>query len=395
MLDLLCRRAARRIVLVHRRQRHRHDQRLVDQVQRAKRSLGQFPMLVLRHFTSRCRSKHQAQRHIKRPAKRHQAPLAHGVNRHRRPAIDRWQPVLRIGKAERQSATYRRFAPAARQFSRLQRSQILLHDVEESLEAIKFFFKFNNLTACRQLRRRTAISQRIAHGARMISTSGATVKAACREKNRVPGLSGYTAAKQLQAFDFMQNPSAPTIVLASSSPYRRGLLDRLLDEYEVVSPDVDENNHLDMEPKELAAHLARKKAEAVSVNNRDSLVIGADQLAILDSRVLGKPGDHQKAVEQLLAASGHAVTFLTAVCILDPVGRTRYEKVDKTKVRFRDFDRRLAEAYLRHDEPYDCAGSFKLEGSGFVLFESINAGGAPPRPHRHSETARDHRRVAM
>ena len=169
----------------------------------------------------------------------------------------------------------------------------------------------------------------------------------------------------------MQNPSAPTIVLASSSPYRRGLLDRFLDEYEAVSPDVDESNHEGLPPMELATHLARKKAEMVSVNARDSLVIGADQLAVLDSRVLGKPGDHQKAVEQLLAAAGHAVTFLTAVCILDPVGRTRYEHVDKTTVHFRQFDRRLADAYLRHDEPYDCAGSFKLEGSAFVLFESV------------------------
>jgi septum formation protein len=87
--------------------------------------------------------------------------------------------------------------------------------------------------------------------------------------------------------------------------------------------------------------------------------------------VLGKPGDHQKAIEQLLAASGHSMTFLTAVCILDPVGRTRYEHIDKTEVRFRQFDRRLAEAYLRHDQPYDCAGSFKIEGAGFVLFEAV------------------------
>ena len=84
-----------------------------------------------------------------------------------------------------------------------------------------------------------------------------------------------------------------------------------------------------------------------------------------------KPGDHQKAVEQLLAASGKAVTFLTAICILDPVSRTRFEHTDVTTVHFRQFDRRLVEAYLRHDEPYDCAGSFKLEGAGFVLFDSV------------------------
>lgn len=169
----------------------------------------------------------------------------------------------------------------------------------------------------------------------------------------------------------MQNPSAPTIFLASSSIYRRGLLDRFLDSYEAVDPDVDERNDLNLPADELVRHLARKKAEAVAINARNALVIGADQLAVLDDRVLGKPGDHPKAVEQLLAASGKSVTFLTAVCILDPVGRARYEHTDRTVVRFRQFDRRLVDAYLRHDKPYDCAGSFKLEGAGFVLFESI------------------------
>ena len=169
----------------------------------------------------------------------------------------------------------------------------------------------------------------------------------------------------------MQNPSAPKIILASSSSYRRGLLDGFLDNYEAITPDIDESNDQGLEPAELATYLARKKAEAIAVNARQTLIIGADQLAIRDDHVLGKPGDHQKAVEQLLAASGKAVTFLTAVCILDPVSRSRYEHTDVTTVRFRQFDLRLVEAYLRHDEPYDCAGSFKLEGAGFVLFESV------------------------
>ena len=169
----------------------------------------------------------------------------------------------------------------------------------------------------------------------------------------------------------MQNPSAPTIFLASSSPYRRSLLNRFLDNYEVVDPGVDESNDQGLAPAEFAPYLARKKAEAIAINARNALVIGADQVAVLGDQVLGKPGDHQRAVEQLLAASGKTVTFLTSVCILDPVGRARYEHTDETVVRFRSFDRRLAEAYLRHDEPYDCAGSFKLEGAGFVLFESV------------------------
>ena len=169
----------------------------------------------------------------------------------------------------------------------------------------------------------------------------------------------------------MQNPSAPTILLASSSPYRRDLLNRFLDSYEVVDPEVSEDNPDNLEPADLASQLARRKAEAVAINARRALVIGADQIAVLDGQVLGKPGTHARAVEQLLAASGQTVTFLTAVCILDPVGRARYEHTDETIVRFRSFDRRLAEAYLRHDEPYDCAGSFKLEGAGFVLFERV------------------------
>ena len=170
----------------------------------------------------------------------------------------------------------------------------------------------------------------------------------------------------------MQNPSSSRILLASSSRYRQGLLDRFLDDYETVSPDVDETR-LDGEPAaELVCRLAREKAEAVSSKNPDALIIGADQLAVLDDAVLGKPGDHQRAVEQLLEASGKQVEFLTAVCVLDPVTRRRYEHTDTTRVRFRSFDRRVADTYLRHDEPYDCAGSIKIEGAGFVLFESVS-----------------------
>ncbi len=169
----------------------------------------------------------------------------------------------------------------------------------------------------------------------------------------------------------MQNPTAPRIILASASRYRQGLLNRFLDDYETVTPGIDESSQPGEDPEVLAARLARKKAETVSSSNHEALIIGADQLAVLEGSVLGKPGDHQKAAEQLLAAAGKVVTFLTAVCVLDPVTRQRFEHIDRTTVRFRQFDRRLADAYLRHDEPYDCAGSFKIEGAGFVLFESV------------------------
>jgi septum formation protein len=169
----------------------------------------------------------------------------------------------------------------------------------------------------------------------------------------------------------MQNPSSPPIILASSSRYRRGLLDRFLTEYQTVSPGVDESAEQFDTPEEVASQLARKKAEKAASSYRDAVIIGADQVAVMDGVVLGKPGDHQRAIEQLLGASGKTMTFLTAVCVLDPIGRRRYEHIDRTEVHFRSFDRRLAETYLWHDEPYDCAGSFKIEGAGFVLFDSV------------------------
>jgi septum formation protein len=169
----------------------------------------------------------------------------------------------------------------------------------------------------------------------------------------------------------MQNPSAPPVILASSSRYRRGLLERVLDDFDTVSPQTDETPDPGEDPVALVGRLAREKAESVSGRRRDALVIGSDQVAVLDDRILGKPGDHLAAIDQLLAASGKSMRFLTAVCVLEPLARRRFEHVDTTLVRFRLFDRRLAETYLRHDQPYDCAGSFRLEGAGFVLFESV------------------------
>ena len=170
----------------------------------------------------------------------------------------------------------------------------------------------------------------------------------------------------------MQNSSSPRILLASASRYRQSLLDRFLNDYETVSPDIDESAQESESASDLASRLAREKAETVSSQNPDALIIGADQLAVLDGVALGKPGDHQRALEQLLSTSGKMVRFLTAVCVLDPVTRKRLQHTDETMVRFRPYDRRLADTYLRHDEPYDCAGSFKIEGASFVLFESVS-----------------------
>ena len=170
----------------------------------------------------------------------------------------------------------------------------------------------------------------------------------------------------------MQNPAAPRIVLASSSPYRRELLRRLVDDFACVSPEVDEASRTGERAGPLVRRLAREKADAVAGRRPGALVIGADQLAVQGERVIGKPGDHAQALEQLLAVSGRSLRFLTAVCVLDPGEGQPLEHTDVTEVRFRRFDRELAEAYLRRDQPYDCAGSFRLEGSGVVLFESVS-----------------------
>lgn len=171
----------------------------------------------------------------------------------------------------------------------------------------------------------------------------------------------------------MQNPSTPPVILASSSRYRRALLQRLLDDFASVSPQLDETPGQGEQPRALVGRLAREKAEAVSSRHPHALVIGSDQVAVLDERILGKPGSHPAAVDQLLAASGKSLHFLTAACVLEPLSRQRFEHVDTTLVRFRRFDRRLAETYLRHDQPYDCAGSFRIEGAGCVLFESVRS----------------------
>lgn len=169
----------------------------------------------------------------------------------------------------------------------------------------------------------------------------------------------------------MENPSAPPIVLASSSRWRRALLERLLDDFQTLPPALDETPREAEPPAVLVRRLAREKAEAVARQRRGALVIGSDQVAVLDGRVIGKPGSHERALEQLMQASGRTLTFLTAACVLDPARRQRHEHTDATEVRFRRFERRLAEHYLQRDEPYDCAGSFRVEGAGVVLFEHV------------------------
>jgi len=161
------------------------------------------------------------------------------------------------------------------------------------------------------------------------------------------------------------------LILASSSPYRRALLDRLGLPYEALSPDIDESAVPGEAVEQLVQRLALGKARAIAAQHPDALVIGSDQVAYLDGQLLTKPGDHDRAVQQLQQASGKAVVFHTGLCLLDAMsGEALCEDVTYS-VHFRVLTAVEIEAYLQRERPYDCAGSFKSEGLGITLFERL------------------------
>lgn len=161
------------------------------------------------------------------------------------------------------------------------------------------------------------------------------------------------------------------LVLASTSRYRRELLGRLGLAFDTDRPEVDETALPDEAPAGLAARLAEAKARAVATRHPGAWVIGSDQVADRDGQPLGKPGDRDTALAQLLAASGCSVRFHTAWCLLGPEGQCLAGQ-DLTEVRFRRLERDEILRYLDAEQPYDCAGSFKCEGLGIVLFEAIH-----------------------
>lgn len=165
-------------------------------------------------------------------------------------------------------------------------------------------------------------------------------------------------------------PGIPPLILASTSPYRRTLLARIADDFETVVPAVDESPRPGEPPADLARRLARDKAGVVARSHPGAIVIGSDQVAVIDDRVLGKPGDMERARSQLQAGSGREVLFHTAVCVAAADGRA-FEALDTTRVRFRILTAGEIDAYLEIERPFDCAGSFRCEGLGIALFEAI------------------------
>ena len=178
-----------------------------------------------------------------------------------------------------------------------------------------------------------------------------------------------------------EKPDLPTtrplagraLVLGSTSPYRRELLQRLQIPFEVAAPEVDETPLPHEAPDALAARLALTKARAVAKNFPQAIVIGSDQVADLNGLALGKPGNHERAVVQLRQMRGQTVIFQTAVAVVCLESGFEQTALAAVRVKFRDLNDEEIENYLRAEQPYDCAGSAKSEGLGIALLESIDS----------------------
>lgn len=160
------------------------------------------------------------------------------------------------------------------------------------------------------------------------------------------------------------------LLLASSSPYRRELLNRLRLPFVCASPDIDESRRPNEPAIDLVTRLAREKAMALAEQSPDHLIIGSDQVAVLGEQILGKPHTFERALEQLQASSGNCVSFLTGLALFNSrTGECQVDCVPFT-VHMRQLDEARISRYLHAEQPYDCAGSFKAEGLGVSLFRS-------------------------
>jgi len=161
------------------------------------------------------------------------------------------------------------------------------------------------------------------------------------------------------------------IVLASSSPFRRELLQKLGLAFVCEAPDIDESAQDQETAEQLVDRLAIEKARAVAGKYPHALIIASDQVALLDGNILGKPGDHQAAVRQLQQASGKRLLFLTSLALLNADSGKLQHQVVPFAVYFRSLSDDEIDAYLRKEQPYNCAGAFKSEGLGISLFERL------------------------
>ena len=162
------------------------------------------------------------------------------------------------------------------------------------------------------------------------------------------------------------------ILLASSSPYRRELLAKLALPFEWTSPSIDETALIKENADDLVTRLAQDKARALAADYPRHLIIGSDQVALLDSEILGKPNNYERAFAQLKAASAKQVIFKTGLCLLNAATHQIQICVEEFSVFFRELSDEQIHNYLIYETPYDCAGSFKCEGLGIALFNKLS-----------------------
>ncbi len=163
-----------------------------------------------------------------------------------------------------------------------------------------------------------------------------------------------------------------SIVLGSTSPFRRELLSKLGLPFVTDAPQTDETAMAGEMPAELVRRLACAKAHDVGARHPDALVIGSDQVACIEGQILGKPGDRETAIRQLTAAAGKSVTFHTGLCLLNTTDGREQSAVEPFEVQFRALSTAQIERYVDREQPFNCAGSFKSEGLGITLFSALH-----------------------
>ncbi|WP_432453033.1 Maf family protein [Agarivorans sp. QJM3NY_29] len=161
------------------------------------------------------------------------------------------------------------------------------------------------------------------------------------------------------------------LVLASSSPFRKQLLQKIVPEFSTFNPDIDETPFANETAEHLVKRLAEQKAIAGESQFQQHLIIGSDQVCCINHKIVGKPGDHQTAIKQLTEASGQTITFYTGMALYNSENKQMNSLVEPFEVKFRDLSIELIERYLQLEQPYNCAGSFKSEGTGIVLFKHL------------------------
>ncbi|WP_339020283.1 nucleoside triphosphate pyrophosphatase [Aeromonas salmonicida] len=161
------------------------------------------------------------------------------------------------------------------------------------------------------------------------------------------------------------------LILASTSRYRKTLLEKLGLPFECAAPEVDESPLPGESAETLVARLAYAKANAIANQRDQGLIIGSDQVCVCHGQILGKPGTVEKAVAQLMAARGRSITFYTGLCVLDAASGKAEQLVEPFTVHFRTLDETAIRRYVAAEMPLDCAGSFKCEGMGIVLFKGL------------------------